>query len=609
MLLVGAPFAHANDDVMRNLDVTYDIAEDGTVKVTWEVDWDFGEPGRRGILVKYVQQEPWEDDPKKDARYELSNFDVTSPTGANDSFSTEGVKDGAFQLQQVKIGSADAFLEESRHTYVITYELEGALRTFDDKPEFFWDINSKGDVPIDNATVTVNTPGPVTEANCFAGTNKCDGTITETGAVFKATDIVDDIFSVGAIMEPGSVDNAEPVLVDAGSFDYWGAIKKWLSLPGMVLAGGVMFGLRTLLGWVRRPKDRSSYWADVTPGEIGSNKSIKKGKLSGPFAVRFEPPEGMIAEVGRAYHAGYRPSQLTATLVQMAVEGSLHVQSRPLTIVQGDYGKVRDAAQWELYQVARKPGDLTPMGNSQAYEMTKAMERADPTGDHAVTKLQKVQMSWGSGFSITLLIFAVYAAMLWGQAAIPWLQGIDPDTMNGIALSVIGGMALGWLLGIIPGRRLERAKLGVESLTPRGSALKAQAEGFRQYLATAEAGQLNFEADRDIYRRFLPWAVLFDLTDRWKRIGKELVDMGRMPSESLLFVDGVSSIDELTDTFDDIAARSREGGDQHMAAREAAQRRRESASSGYGSGSGGSSSSDSGSSGGGGGGGSSSSSW
>ena len=453
----------------------------------------------------------------------------------------------------------------------------------------------------------MNTPGPVNEANCFVGTKDCEGTITEAGAVFKADDIVDDILSVGAIMEPGSVDNAEPVLVDAGSFDYWGAIKKWLNFSGMALAGAVMFGLRTLLGWRRRPKDRSSYWADVPPGEIGSNTSIKKGKIPGPFAVRFEPPEGMIAEVGRAYHAGYRPSQLTATLVQMAVEGSLHVQSRPLTIVQGDYGKVRDAAQWELYQVARKPGDLTPMGNSQAYEMTKAMERADPTGDHAVTKLQKVQMSWGSGFSITLLIFAVYAAMLWGQAAIPWLQGIDPDTMNGIALSVIGGMALGWLLGIIPGRRLERAKLGVESLTPRGSALKAQAEGFRQYLATAEAGQLNFEADRDIYRRFLPWAVLFDLTDRWKRIGKELVAMGRIPAESLYLVDDTSR--DLDDTVNEIDEKAREGQRRDRADRAAAQRRRESSSSSYGSGSGGRSSSSSSSSGGSGGGGSSSSSW
>ena len=606
MLLVGAPFAHANDDVMRNLDVTYDIAEDGTVKVTWEVDWDFGEPGRRGIVVNYVELEPWEDDPKKDAKYGIENIDVTSPTGAVDEFTEESVTDGDFMLRRVQIGNPDIFLEESRHTYVITYELTGALRTFDGKPEFFWDINSGDDVPIDTATITVNTPGPVTEANCFVGTRDCEGTITENGAVFKASDITGDIFSVGAIMEPGSVDNAEPYLVPAPPerIGKWEALKQRINFPALAAAGALMLALRVRLGYKRRPKDQSSYWSDVPPGETGSDASIKKGRLKGPFAVRFEPPDGMISEVGRAYHGGYKASQLTATLVQMAVEGSLQLQSKPLVVGQGNHKTVHDAAQWELYRIARQPGDPSPMDAEQAAEMTRAMRKVDPTGSRAVTRAIKVHGKQASGAGITMVMIGVYVVFLVLSDMVPPQYSALFSTL---APSIMLGMVIGWLVGIIPGKRLESVQDMPESLTPRGNALMVQAEGFRQYLATAEAGQLNFEADQDIYRRFLPWAVLFDLTARWKRIGQELIEMGRMPAESLYLVDDTSR--DLDDTVNEIDEKAREGQRRDRADRAAAQRRRESSSSSYGSGSGGRSSSSSSSSGGSGGGGSSSSSW
>jgi uncharacterized membrane protein len=63
-----------------------------------------------------------------------------------------------------------------------------------------------------------------------------------------------------------------------------------------------------------------------------------------------------------------------------------------------------------------------------------------------------------------------------------------------------------------------------------GRALTDQIEGFRTYLATAEAEQLRFEEGEDIFSRYLPWAVAFDLTDRWTRICERLIELGRVPS-------------------------------------------------------------------------------
>ena len=55
----------------------------------------------------------------------------------------------------------------------------------------------------------------------------------------------------------------------------------------------------------------------------------------------------------------------------------------------------------------------------------------------------------------------------------------------------------------------------------------AQSLGFRRYLATAEANQLRFEEGEDIFSRYLPYAIVFGLADRWARVFSELAAQGR----------------------------------------------------------------------------------
>jgi len=73
------------------------------------------------------------------------------------------------------------------------------------------------------------------------------------------------------------------------------------------------------------------------------------------------------------------------------------------------------------------------------------------------------------------------------------------------------------------------AKMRRGQRTADGRAVCDQVEGFKTYLATAEADQLKFEEGEDIFSRYLPWAMAFDLADRWTRICGDLVAMGRIP--------------------------------------------------------------------------------
>lgn len=77
-----------------------------------------------------------------------------------------------------------------------------------------------------------------------------------------------------------------------------------------------------------------------------------------------------------------------------------------------------------------------------------------------------------------------------------------------------------------------------------------QVEGFHTYLATAEAEQLADEADHDIFQRYLPWAVLFDLTERWTRVCQDLASQGRIATPDFAFVAGAASVSEFTRSMD-----------------------------------------------------------
>jgi hypothetical protein len=76
------------------------------------------------------------------------------------------------------------------------------------------------------------------------------------------------------------------------------------------------------------------------------------------------------------------------------------------------------------------------------------------------------------------------------------------------------------------------AKLKRGQRTADGRAMCDQVEGFRSYLAAAEANQLKIEEGEGIFSKYLPWAIIFELADRWAKVCGDPVAMGRLPNET-----------------------------------------------------------------------------
>jgi hypothetical protein len=83
----------------------------------------------------------------------------------------------------------------------------------------------------------------------------------------------------------------------------------------------------------------------------------------------------------------------------------------------------------------------------------------------------------------------------------------------GLALLVSGPVVLA-LAGRMPAR------------TASGTALLAQARGFRLYLETAEADQIRFEEGQDVFSRYLPYAIVFGVAERWASLFAQLAASG-----------------------------------------------------------------------------------
>jgi uncharacterized membrane protein YgcG len=209
--------------------------------------------------------------------------------------------------------------------------------------------------------------------------------------------------------------------------------------------------------------------------------------------------------------------ETAATIIDLAVRGALTVQSNreddfQVTLVDPN----RAIAPHEMVLLTslfdgQPPGavrDLSERGSMVgAHERMRDSVRNQVTSHGWFRKVPSAAATSSFGFGIiAVAVFAAFAVGFW------LLLILIPLLPIVITLAVI------------------RAKLKRGQRTAEGRAVCDQVEGFKTYLATAEADQLKFEEGEDIFSKYLPWAIIFELADRWAKICGDLVAMGRLPN-------------------------------------------------------------------------------
>ncbi len=507
-------------------DVTALVDADGVAHVTLDFDFDFGNNPGHGPYLSFVTRQRYDD--AQDRLYRHSNFRVSSPTGAPAGINRE---DDPWAIV-LRIGDENIDDVSGVQRYVVSYDVDGWINPANAQhsgDELNWNVIGNGwDVPLSNLSVLVDGPAPAQGAACFAGyfgavTPCTSAAVNGNGALFFQ-DMLDGEQLTTVTGWAGGTFDAEPILV-----------KKFEEMAGLNprgvgggIAGAVLLGG---IGWATyrvRRTGRDEEYLGLTPGlRPASGQQPLVGRRRGSaVSVQFAPPEGARpGEIGTLVDERADPVDVTATLVDLAVRGYLRIEEVPRS------NPNKKPNDWTLVQL-REPGDelagferalLNSVFGGRLQVRLSDLRTTFATSMAAVQAGLYDHVTANHWFkrnpSSTRTSWYVAGGVLFTLGALGTIAPLAAELqMRGLALI---GVAVA-VLGIVVAAMAKAAP----ARTAEGSAVLAQAMGFRRYLATAEANQIRFEEGQDIFSRYLPYAIAFGLADRWARVFAELAASG-----------------------------------------------------------------------------------
>ncbi|HYM66283.1 MAG TPA: DUF2207 domain-containing protein, partial [Patescibacteria group bacterium] len=404
-------------------------------------------------------------------------------------------------------------LVSGANRYVITYNVVGAMNSFSDHDEVYWNVDGAlWGVPKQSVTASVHLPpNSFQKAACYQGpsgsTEACQAQEAGDTVTFASTRELssDEQMSVVAAITKGAVAVPAPLLeprkrqFPQGAFDL-NPLTVGLSL--LVLIGGL--GL-VAWNWSVRGRDRAyltQYYLTNDPREEAA--PLFKHE---PVVVEFGPPQNLKpAQLGLILDESADAKDVTATMVDLAVRGNMTIEqaadgkdwtftwkgadtSTPLpyekTILDGLFGGRPKVKLSEL------KGTFAPTlktAESQIYKdaMARRMFVVRPDVARAV---------W-AGIGIAIMAAGCGAAFLLG-VAFGW-------GLLGAAVAVVGA-ALTAMFHAMPQR------------TAAGRAVLQQTLGFRLYMTTAERYRQQFAAKAQIFTDLLPYAIVFGCVELWAK--------------------------------------------------------------------------------------------
>jgi uncharacterized membrane protein YgcG len=530
-LTISAP-AFAAADQIDSLTITYTMSPDGVLHAKERFVWRFGSSsGRHGMIRQLIVREPY-GSTAQDAVYGVSNISVATEAGVSNEFSSSTAKSekGRLEALSIKIGDPDRTVDTPTATYTISYDVTGAMRTFpgENPPydEFFWDATGFANPLIKQASITASVPGGAQDASCFFGPPQskttCAHPFTKGGT---ATFTQDNIpagqgVSIGVKITPGLVSDNKPHLERDGSKLSDAEIFGIAALAGTGVLSAIIAPISGVVYYRRRGRDQR--YAGLAPGTSplpGQTAAIVPNDPDLPIPVAFSPPRIPVAEAGLLIDGQGDARETAATIIDLAVRGALTVQSESkddfqVTLVDPS----KAAAPHEMVLLnslfgGQPPGavkDLSTQGSmSAAHDAMQAEVRSQVEARGWFRQIPKAKASRNFGFGSIVAVGVL-----------------------GFAFSKLLFLLLIPLLPIAITVAVVRRKMKRGQRTAEGRAITDQVEGFKTYLATAEANQLRFEEGEDIFSRYLPWAIAFELADRWAKICGDLVAMGRLPNET-----------------------------------------------------------------------------
>ena len=538
LVVFAAPIAADDGWIIDRYASDIEVQRDGGLLITDAIDVDFQRlTDRHGIFRDIPVRYRWDPDPRMVRTYQIDVRSVRDASGRGLTYQTS--REGA--NFRIRIGDADRTVS-GKQTYRITYIVRGALNTFSDHDELFWNVNGGGwDVPMRVVTATIHTAfDAFTTVTCFEGplgsTKSCQSSVSPQRATFSATSALPagDQLTIVTALRKGAVNVPAPMLerADREIGDYFERTPWTVGGALLVMIGG--------LGLVAR-----RWW---TAGRDDPERET--------IVAEYEPPEKIRpAQAGLLLDESADTKDVTATIVDLAVRGYLTITELPPTGILGlgkkDWsltrtdGKARpevlqdyertifdglfgygamDVTQRAVVSLIKRFSD-----QPDAAEKAKAEFQSKPTDvvklselkEHFYTTLAKAQRELYAD-SVTRKWFAadpqrvrqIYTALGLGAIVVAGFLTLGLGSSLGAGLVGLGAA--------VPAIAL----LGVASRMPRktrsGAELLRRTLGFRHYMEIAEKERQRFAERENIFSDYLPYAIVFGCVEKWANAFKDI---------------------------------------------------------------------------------------
>lgn len=568
---VGHPaWPQAADELIDRYDVSIEIQRDGSILVAEEIDYDFGSTEHHGIIRRLPIRFRFDD--QSDRIYPVQVIAVAGSPGTPAQYE---VTESGSELQ-IKIGDPDRTIT-GRHTYAITYQVEGALNSFVRRDELYWNaIGTEWGVPIGMASVEVRGPVILERIACFAGpagsNNPCQSSALQgETARFTHEDLKPyEAVTIVVGFPAGAVASSFPILEER-----WSLRRAFSATPMTIgVSAGLLALLLAGLGYLlwAAGRDRRAIGSPVDIAYDTSPDGEQEVPLfeHGVYPVEYAPPEDIRpGQVGTLIDEVANPLDVTATIVDLAVRGYLRIEEIPKRWMFGkpDWRLVKleeaddGLMTYErllldgLFEDADEIDELEDAEDVSAFQEEGRPLSPPPRPDLPATAiphepgLAEVKLS-ALRKRFALRLRKVQNALYDDAVTRRWFAG-RPDTIRkrwhvaGLLLIIVG-IGLTWLaaanthLGLIPiplvfgGLLLAWAARWMPRRTPKGTGLVRRVLGFRTYIETAEAQEARFQERENIFARYLPYAVVFGCTEKWAHAFRGLDD--QLPSTAGWYV-------------------------------------------------------------------------
>ncbi|MFV2172151.1 DUF2207 domain-containing protein [Actinomadura sp. LOL_016] len=459
--------------------------------------------GRDGFARRFVTRE--HESTTRDRVYRMTNLRASSPDGGP----TRVTSTSAGTRTTVEVSGPKELT--GPRTVVLEYDLRGAVTGMGAADELWWPVAGGWDVPVETASATVGGGTMIRNVNCFAG---------PIGATVGCTQFymnhahTQGIYSQEKML-PGeylTVVAGFPTGTTGGHALYERRQTVATAFSVNAVTASALLGLLVLLGggvtvlYMLRGRD-----ARVV------GKRAAEGDHAPVAGAEFEPPDGVRpGQIGTLIDEQADVIDVTATIVDLAVRGYL--------LIEEEDREATGRLDWTLRRLDRPMVDLLPY---ERILLDALLTARDGTARDAV-KLSEL----GGTFATKLA--QVRAAMYDDVVRQGWFAR-RPDTVRsrwtiaGLALTVLGiagtvalALATEWALAglavIIAGAALAYGGQYMPAKTARGSTVLAHTIGFRAYLERGElpeGGDLASPQRIALFSRFLPYAVVFDVVERW----------------------------------------------------------------------------------------------